>query len=144
MSRIVWRDQMSIGIREIDDDHRALLDLINQMGDLAQPETLDRAKMADCLLRLIRYTRDHFNREEQLMASVHFPGIAKHQKFHDTFAESILSQSQRFVDNPEAVTACSVHAILSDWVLRHVVGADRDIIPHLGTQIPVNTVQWTP
>jgi hemerythrin len=144
MSRIVWREQMGIGIREIDDDHRTLLEIINQMDDLAQSERLDRAEMAGCLLRLIRYTREHFDREERLMTSVRFPGFVQHQELHDTFAETILSQSQRFVDTPEMVTARSVHIILSDWVLRHVVGADRDIIPHLGARVPVNAVQWRP
>ncbi|MCF8480695.1 MAG: bacteriohemerythrin [Rhodospirillum sp.] len=136
---------MGIGIREIDDDHRVLIDAINDLNDLALAKTPDKPKLAACLLHMIRHTRDHFEREEQLMANVRFPGIAKHKELHGAFAEAILAQAQLFVDKPDAVTARSVQAVLSGWVLSHVTSANRDIVPHLrARRVPVNAVRWTP
>jgi hemerythrin-like metal-binding protein len=144
MGRIVWRDQMALGIREIDEDHRALVDLINRLDDLAAAKRLDEAQLADCLRNLIRYTRDHFEREERLMISARFPGFEKHRDSHQAFGNAILDQAERFVTTPNGTTARDIHGILADWVLQHVLQADRDIVPHLGPRLPINPVRWNP
>ena len=62
----IWKDEYSVGIKSLDDDHRKLLNLINklqtavhyQTGDIFEKEALDE---------VVAYTKYHFEREEKLM-----------------------------------------------------------------------------
>ncbi len=70
---VEWSDTLSIGIPEIDDQHRVLIDLLNQLH-AAIREQRGRAECGEILERLIEYTRVHFATEESVMSVFRYPG----------------------------------------------------------------------
>ncbi|HET6720510.1 MAG TPA: bacteriohemerythrin, partial [Rhodocyclaceae bacterium] len=82
VNRLEWQDSFSVGIKEVDDQHRTLVELLNQLhtairerrGSDACRETLDR---------LAEYTITHFQLEERLMQASNYAGFDVHKRQHE-------------------------------------------------------------
>ncbi|MFN3309093.1 MAG: bacteriohemerythrin, partial [Anaerolineales bacterium] len=66
MSLITWSDEFSVNIKEIDNQHRQLIEMVNQL-QRAMKEGKGAAALNDILQRLIDYTDYHFSTEERMM-----------------------------------------------------------------------------
>ena len=78
---IVWRDSMSVGLAAIDDDHRHLINLVNEFEvcrDWRQAETVVK--------RMFHYTQGHFAKEEALHEAIGYPLATAHKLEHDEIA----------------------------------------------------------
>ncbi len=60
---IVWTDDLSVGHKKLDGQHKGLIRLINHFGR----DTLTQAQMAKQLNGLIAYAARHFNDEENFI-----------------------------------------------------------------------------
>lgn len=81
MDSIQWSRWMSVGIEELDEDHRVLVDIVNKLGadeNRASPDVVEAI-----LDELIHYTKDHFAREEAHMAQANYPTFAAHKALHE-------------------------------------------------------------
>ena len=65
-----WSDDFSINIQEIDEQHKVLVDLLNQLH-VAIREHHGKTTSREILNRLAEYTRTHFLLEESLMRLTH-------------------------------------------------------------------------
>jgi hemerythrin len=122
MPFLTWDPALSVGLREIDTQHRQLLLLLNEFHDASQagkpPELVGEA-----LARLKDYARKHFATEEQLMRKVGYPGLAEHQALH-----RLVQRKVEFLLGGMAkgkVPAAAVARFLSSWYVRHLDRADR-------------------
>lgn len=68
MSLITWSDSYSVKNMQMDDQHRKLVDLINDLHG-AMKLGQGRQKLGTILDALVDYTRTHFRSEELLMKS---------------------------------------------------------------------------
>ena len=59
MTFIKWNKSLSVKVKEIDDQHKKLVELINQAYEFK-----DSKKLGDILNELIEFTRVHFSTEE--------------------------------------------------------------------------------
>ena len=85
---IVWRDQMSIDGGLIDNDHKYLIGLVNQV-DAIQPGPAMPEQLAAIMVRLDAYARIHFEREERLQAAAGFPYANAHHRRHEDLARQL-------------------------------------------------------
>lgn len=126
---INWTSDLSVGDHSIDDDHKELFALIDE---------LDSADMShdyinSILDRLKAYTRGHFSREEEYMKNAGFPGLEEHLKQHENFIEwleTIRSTYARFPQSP-FIIGDSVNSYLQRWLRQHILEEDmkyRDYI----------------
>ncbi len=67
MSLMSWNDKMSVGIAVIDQEHKKLVDLLNELYDGIQANHA-KEKLGTVLDGLIAYAASHFKREEQFFA----------------------------------------------------------------------------
>ncbi len=61
-----WNDSMSVGVALIDNDHKALIHLINRLHESVSAENAYDV-LDDLLSRLIDYIDIHFTREARIM-----------------------------------------------------------------------------
>ncbi len=80
MRRIEWSSSLEIGAGEIDDDHRRLVALMQEVGSAIeqQDQKLCRAKIQI----FIDAAADHFAKEETFLARIGFPTIDEHKFYH--------------------------------------------------------------
>ena len=121
MAYIVWQEQLSVGIREFDEDHQALITLINELWD-ANESRDGRAKIGPTVAALADYVEFHFKREEALFKRWGFPGAEKHVQAHRNLiaqVEGLSKTAATAATLPEAV-----FEFLRDWLIRHILGDD--------------------
>ncbi|WP_374399348.1 bacteriohemerythrin [Niveibacterium sp.] len=126
MKHIDWDDAFSIGVRVIDDQHRTLFTLRNDLADCCRaPEAIHSERFHDILSEMFEYSRTHFATEEAYMRSIGYPELDRHVEEHAGFIESVADLSVAIMAGratPEAVLA-----FLSDWLLAHILKSDRRI-----------------
>ena len=123
---IAWTEAMSVGVPELDEDHKGLIRIINQLsangGDDADP-----AVVRQCLVALRRYAEVHFGREERVMSICSFPALAHHQEEHRAFVQMMRDESRRFEDDPKgqmgAITGDLVDYLMR-WLTHHIMIED--------------------
>ena len=122
-----WKDEYSVGIAEIDDQHRGIVDLfivINAAID-------HRESWSDVFFKLEQlreHARFHFAVEESLM---HIHGFAKqpeHVEQHKHFLDK-LDQLQMTTLSRQ-VTMNTIH-YLRGWYTEHLKTHDKDFVRHL-------------
>jgi hemerythrin len=129
MEILKWQDAYSVGIKEIDDQHQALLGAINLMLH-EQYDSYDEGKFSDALFSLIHYAYTHFATEERYLVQVHFPNLRPHVLEHIGFIMKTLGLAVQ-VENGEDETRKELLHYLQEWYSSHVLGTDRLYIPYL-------------
>src|SRR5512139_1687724 len=97
---IEWSDELSVGIQEIDEQHKVLVGLVNDMHRaIHEHHGSDTAR--NILEQLGDYTRVHFAVEESLMRIFDYPGYEEHKKQH----EELIAQFRAYQDKVRSGTA---------------------------------------
>lgn len=125
MAYFEWADDLVIDNGPIDDDHRHLVDLVNQLHT-ATTEGRGIEIVDGILDNLIAYTKGHLQREESLMASLQFPQLAQHKVYHDRFTERIDGLKQKY-DAGSITVAAQLSTVLRDWLSLHIRRSDKEI-----------------
>lgn len=128
-NEMVWKDEYSVGIESLDNDHKKLISLLNQFTmayDYAMSEEYEREALND----LISYTKYHFEREEQLLEQHDFPDVIAHKEQH----KKMIEQVNGFMDlyNDKGHDALNeISDFLSNWLINHINGTDKEYSTHL-------------
>ncbi len=132
MQLLVWEDRFSVGVREFDQHHKILFEMINSLI-IAKEEDSDIQVVKNTLDQLALYTVFHFTAEEAMMEYFGFSGLEKHRLEH----ASLLEQVQVFQTQLAETNAVSIDEILNflaGWLLDHTLGSDQLYGPALGHQ----------
>lgn len=129
MAFIDWHDGMGIGMPLIDDQHKKLASLINDIED-ASARKAGRAEMSTCIRKFYECMMRHFHDEEALMDPDIYPGYYEHVIEHLTFSERTMEFYKRFVDGQQ-VDASELLEFLGTWFKEHTTVVDQELIPHL-------------
>lgn len=130
MQPIVWNGTLETGIQVIDDQHKILVNIIN---DIYQGLTgkYNRISLQRIILELRGYIDYHFGAEERLMLKHDF-GFA-----HPDEHESHLQQHQHFIDRLAEMEQHLEHnrpvfyedlfIFLRDWLANHILHTDMKL-----------------
>lgn len=123
MPFITWEDSMSVNVKEIDDQHKKLISLINELHEWK--ETGERKDiLGDVLEELINYTRYHFSAEERRMKQFSYIGYLEHKRQHDDLTDKVMSLKDKH-DKEGSAIAVEVSSFLKDWLTNHILGTDK-------------------
>lgn len=95
MNKINWEENLSVGIQEIDIQHKKLIELINDLSE----EGHKPKKFEMVLKDLLEYVRIHFYKEEKYFEEHNYPFAEEHKKEHAKFTEKVLEFDRRFNEN---------------------------------------------
>jgi hemerythrin len=122
---VEWEDRYSVGIPFIDDQHKELIRLTNELykGCLGG-EVVSRAYFMTAVKGTVDYVKYHFSAEEKLIENVKFPEFAEHKRQHEEFVKQILEDAQSFQEGKKFIPNVFVR-FLKDWILSHIAVMDR-------------------
>lgn len=130
MPLLVWRDQLSVGSPEIDEDHQRLIGFVNALHD-AVTEAQSEKVVSRILMELIEYTRDHFAREEKVMKACNYPDLERHQKIHAALTRKVLIFAQTYLRTPTDQVKRELIDFLASWLVEHIIKEDRKVGAYL-------------
>lgn len=117
-----------IGIDQIDEEHRHLFELINDVMELLHNNAVtDKYHQLNELLdNLKEYADTHFKHEEAYMESIKDPELAMQKEQHQEFCEKIDALDIKSKDSEEEQqeTLEEMMLYLTKWLYHHILGSD--------------------
>lgn len=120
-----WTSQFETGIDQIDDQHQALVAILNRLAWHLSTED-DPLRAGDVLDELIDYAGYHFRCEEAIWRK-YFGGSsleANHHKAHEYFFDQVQYYQQRRLGGDED-TLAEMFDFLTRWLAFHILESDR-------------------
>ncbi len=127
---VEWTDELSVGIEEIDEQHKVLVNLINRLFDETVVHQADPTVMDEILHELIEYTVIHFAVEESLFRIFDYPETELHTRHHNELKAQVL-EIQKKVKQREAVVNTELLIFLKKWLENHILHEDKRYGPFL-------------
>ncbi len=125
MEMVRWDDSLSVQIEEIDEQHKQLLGLMNDLFD-AMKKGEGRSVLEKTLDGLLEYTEYHFSAEEKYMREFDYDEYEQHKNEHDALREEVLHYRNQLTS--DRVTL-DLLGFLWNWIQTHVKQTDKRYAP---------------
>lgn len=118
----------------IDQQHKDLIDAVNKLYDaINEGKGVEEAKKA--LAFLSQYVIFHFAGEEKLWSDNRYPKFEEHKAAHDAFTKTVKELHDMLVtEGATDAFADKVEAEVTNWLINHIQGLDRDAADWLNTK----------
>lgn len=118
-----WTDGFSVGVQEIDEQHKELVGLLNQLHTAIMERHGSEAARR-ILDELAEYTRTHFSVEESLMRVSNDPDFERHKRNHEDLIGQVTALQTK-LDTGEAKITFELLHFLKVWLVNHINEADK-------------------
>jgi len=121
---ITWTADLDTGIPVIDQQHRRIVDFIN---DLEAAQVLgNKEQIKQVIYDCIDYTLSHFAFEESMQEEAGYPYCKPHKKVHELFTRKVAEYQQRMELGDDI--AEELHGMLARWLVNHIKRDDADYV----------------
>ena len=124
MSLIEWTADFSVGVEEIDNQHKQLVKMINELHK-AMINGEGSKRIEKIISGLAEYTIYHFGTEEKYFDKFGYPETDSHKQTHVDFVKKVSIFKSEF-ENKEVMLTIDVLDFLSTWLREHILGDDMD------------------
>ncbi|MCM5553919.1 bacteriohemerythrin [Pleomorphomonas sp. NRK KF1] len=128
-----WNEKLSVGVASLDNDHKKLVALVNELYDAIQAGK-GADKLGPVLDSLISYTVFHFQNEEKFFAQTGYPASAAHKQEHEALTKQAVAIQTKFKSGAAGTLTLEVMNFLRNWLINHIQGSDKKYGPHLNAQ----------
>ncbi len=123
MAFIDWNDSLSVKIDSIDDEHKKLINMINEFYENIETKSNDEL-ISKLIKEMKEYTLVHFSTEEKYFEQFNYPGYESHKKEHDAFVKKVIYVEKRFLEG-SLLLSLEITKFLMDWLKEHIRGTDQ-------------------
>jgi len=162
---LVWRDQMSVGNNQIDEEHKYLIEQINAV-QLAFDSEHNNDVLTATLAHLVKYTKIHFEHAEAIQRKINYPESDIQHSQHRQIIEELQviqkqleeiltgatvnigsptpgeqAESEHRLDDEIQASASKEELqpllhLTRNWIVDHVIGSDLKMKPYLTKHSP--------
>jgi len=123
-TRIEWDDSFLIGIKELDHEHKVLINDINRLhGELARYDK--RPEIEECLGDIYARMQAHFALEEHVMKEHQYEFFDEHKREHEKLLDGYTEYMMQILDDAVVSFNDPIEDALRHWVLKHIVNSDK-------------------
>jgi hemerythrin-like metal-binding protein len=126
---IRWNPALETGYPAVDEQHRELYALVNDLNAAALVGAND-AQIAHILARILRYASTHFATEEALMDLTGYSAADEHRSIHSEFASAAEGLARDY-DAGHGKTVLELAAFMQGWLETHIHSEDRPFVVHV-------------
>jgi len=131
----MWTDNLSVGVKNFDEDHKRMIRMINELHvaieDVDEAGNMAEDEVEIALHRLENYIQYHCIVEERLMEQTGYPELRDHRKEHQGFTKNIAEMAQRFRGSQDPKHAMELMQFMYGWLTEHIFVTDRKYSQHL-------------
>jgi len=122
-----WDDSLLIGVPHIDDQHRKLVEVLNELTvECGKGKWSDSVEKT--LFFAVSYAKDHFRDEEELQAQSNYPGLEEHRQMHQSFVENVSALLHDLRRSGKSILlVIKINKMLNDWIVNHISTEDKKI-----------------
>lgn len=124
MVRLEWNNMLSTKNHIIDEEHKELITLINQLlFDIAEGGA--REELHSDLIRIEEHVVRHFKDEEKMMIDTRYPAEMNHRHEHNSLLKELKAKKRGLEAQGESCVNCvEVYEWLTDWLTTHILERD--------------------
>ena len=128
MDHIVWTDDFSVGVDELNYQHKRLVGMINRLIDLTtltRPDpSVIKVAYGKVLSDMVQYAAVHFDSEERYLKSIGYTDFDNHVEEHKSFASKASELEQKAEQGELDIAGTS--QFLQSWLSAHILHSDMD------------------
>ena len=128
---LVWNDELVTGVTEMDEQHRILVNSINEVNTRLSNTTLNAEILEKITQDLLSYALYHFETEEGLMKEFNYAETqgedsAIHQRQHRDFSATVVSVREN-IKAGKLISREDLLSLLNDWLVNHILNTDKKL-----------------
>ncbi len=131
-STALWNEQLSVGVEEIDEEHRELLFLMRRL-ELAMDQDNPSTEIHLILNSLADHALTHFSTEESHFLETGYPKADFHAQEHRRFERKINRFKKAFASGNVQIADGMFH-LVRDWLTQHIEGDDQEFAAFLANR----------
>ena len=132
MALLTWQDRYSVGIKQIDDQHKQLINMINELND-AMIKGQGKDALMPVLTKLANYCVSHFAVEEKLFDTHGYPEADAHKDKHQKMTTKVKELIAE-VQSSRITISIEVMNFLKNWLDKHIMETDKKYGPFLNSK----------
>lgn len=137
---LTWTSDLSVGVVEIDDQHKELFDRINRLFAALETRAAE-AELRSLFLFLETYVHEHFGNEERYMDDFALHGYASaahHKSEHHAFIRDLREfKADLEAAEPSEQFIGEFNKWMRNWWLLHIQHVDQGLGAFLQTALPM-------
>ncbi len=122
METIIWNESFSVGVRELDEQHKELIRMINKLIETRDTK-VDSEMISDILTKMTKYAGYHFQTEEQYMIEYDYPDYSSHREQHKEFRKKTVAFCMDTMAYKETIPT-EILSYLKNWLTNHILKSD--------------------
>ncbi len=122
MAFINWNENLSVKINSIDEQHKKLIELINDFYDNIQSRS-NNENIGKLISGMKNYTQMHFTLEEKYMKQFSYPDYFSHKNEHDSFIAKVSSLEEKY-NSKKLIISFEITGFLKEWIKNHIQESD--------------------
>ncbi|MCP3688251.1 MAG: bacteriohemerythrin [Gammaproteobacteria bacterium] len=130
MSITSWDEGLSVNISVLDDDHKRIIDLMNQLDEALVTNTCSE-QLPGIFEQLVEYVITHFRREEEYMECIKFPGLERHRLLHKNLSDKLTQLRKQLDTRDTGFLSLELSEFLRSWLFDHIAMEDLQIRPYV-------------
>jgi len=134
---VEWTSKLACGIKIIDDQHKGLVNLVNEMFDHVTGNSVQEHDYFNRVIQeAVKYVKVHFATEEKILIATKFAGFEAHKKEHENFVRAIVGNIKEY-ESGNRYTLSTFTRFLKDWILSHIAFMDKqyfEYFRHIATR----------
>jgi len=123
MSFMNWNENLSVKIKSIDEQHKKLIDLINDFYINIQNRS-NNENISELIRGMKKYTETHFVTEERYMKRFNYPDFNAHKKEHYSFLNKVTDLEVKF-NSGKLIVSYEITGFLKEWLRNHILVIDK-------------------
>ncbi len=120
---LTWNEKLSVGVEEIDNQHKHMMHLINDIDETVKSGGA-YLQLAPSIGELVSYARMHFGNEEKLLKLNQCPDFEAHRHNHIMLLKE-LTDLQKKAESASMDQFKELMSILKLWFPGHILGVDK-------------------
>jgi len=127
IERVTWEYEYSVGVVEIDNQHKELMNLVN---DLINHSTDEKNERKPYLLKAVEtassHLAKHFDTEERVLGKTDYEKMAEHKKEHENLVAKVKAVKNELGNNNEDTVMYNLSITMKEYFLSHILLYDKE------------------
>lgn len=124
MALIEWTEDLTLKIDIIDEQHRKLVDMINEFYFELNKKG-NKKLVSELITKMTNYAQLHFKTEEELFSSYSYDDAGSHIKKHEDFTDKVKDLTNRYKTGKH-ILSFEITNFLKDWLINHIQKCDKE------------------
>lgn len=120
---LIWEDEYSVGVEEIDNQHKRMFAIINELLAAINTNTTSD-HLGHIIDGLINYKKFHFATEEKYFKEFNYEETEQHIAIHHEFNDKLETLKAEYPKYNQEF-AFKLVDFLEDWLINHLMVVDQ-------------------